>query len=147
MSDEEPEADGTDGADEGRYDAPPLPPLLILAVVGLLAGFVTVAFVWLSERGCDQVRDSPNCGAAGFPLLLLAVVVTVVLAALALTRLAMPNPKLVAFLGVGFMLLIVLGFLSDDLFSTWTLVVVPVLTAVTFLIAHLIAGRLERADA
>ena len=78
---------------------------------------------------------------------MLAVVVTVVLAALALTRLAMPNPKLVAFLGVGFMLLIVLGFLADDLFSTWTLVVVPVLTAITFLIAHLIAGRLERADA
>jgi hypothetical protein len=45
------------------------------------------------------------------------------------------------------MLLIVLAFLSDDLFSTWTLLVVPVLTAVTFLVAHLIAGRLEQADA
>jgi hypothetical protein len=132
---------------EGRYDAPPLPPLLILGVVGLLAGFVIVALVWLSERGCDRVRDSPNCGAAGFPLLVLTVVVTVVLAAIALTRLAMPHPKLVAFLGVGFMLLIVLAFLSSDLFTTWTLVVVPVLTAITFLIAHLIAGRLERADA
>jgi hypothetical protein len=70
-----------------------------------------------------------------------------VLAAVALSRLGMPNPKLVAFLGVGFMLLVVLGFLSDDLFSTWTLLVVPVLTAITFLLAHLIAGRLERADA
>ena len=42
MSDEEnprPSEDN-DGADEGQYDAPPLPPLLILAVVGLLAGFV-----------------------------------------------------------------------------------------------------------
>jgi hypothetical protein len=144
---EQADEEAVEESDEGRYDAPPLPPLLILGVVGLLAGFVTVALVWLSERGCDQVRDSPNCGAAGFPLLVLAVVVTVVLAALALTRLAMPNPKLVAFLGVGFMLLIVLGFLADDLFSTWTLVVVPVLTAITFLIAHLIAGRLERADA
>jgi len=35
----------------------------------------------------------------------------------------------------------------DELFSTWTLLVVPVLTAVTFLVAPLIAGRLERADA
>jgi len=133
--------------DEGRYDAPPLPPLLILAVVGLLAGFVTLGLVWLSEQGCDRVRDSPNCGAAGFPLLVVAVVITVVLGALALSRLAMPHPKLVAFLGVGFMLLIVLAFLSNDLFSTWTLLVVPVLTAITFLVAHLIAGRLERADA
>lgn len=138
----------SDADDEpSRYDAPPLPPPLILAVVGLLAGFVVVGLVWLSERGCDQVRDSPNCGPAGFPLLILAVAITVVLAAFTLTRLGMPNPKLVAFLGVGFMLLVVLAFLSDDLFSTWTLVVVPVLSAVTFLIAHLIAGRLERADA
>jgi hypothetical protein len=66
---------------------------------------------------------------------------------LALSRLAIPHPRLVAFLGVMFMLLIVLAFLSNDLFSTWTLLVVPVLTAITFLVAHLIAGRLERADA
>lgn len=164
MSDDKPEGEGhgmpddleelleqadeeeAEEADEGRYDAPPLPPLLILAVVGLLTGFVIVALVWLSEQGCDRVRDSPTCGAAGFPLLVLAVVITIVLGALALSRLAMPYPKLVAFLGVGFMLLIVLAFLSDDLFSTWTLVIVPVLTAITFLVAHLIAGRLERAD-
>ncbi|MEV8376951.1 hypothetical protein AB0P21_29685 [Kribbella sp. NPDC056861] len=134
-------------ADRPRFEVPPLPPLLILALVGLLAGFVAVALVWVSERGCDQLRGSPNCGSAGFPLLVLAVVITVVFGAIALKRLAMPNHKLVAFLGVGFMLLIVLGFLSNDLFSTWTLVIVPVLTAVTFLVAHLIAGRLERADA
>jgi prepilin signal peptidase PulO-like enzyme (type II secretory pathway) len=144
---EQADEEAVEEADEGRFDAPPLPPLLILAVVGLLAGFVTVALVWLSERGCDRVRDSPNCGTMGFPLLVLTVVITIVLAAVTLTRLAMPHPKLVAFLGVAFMLLIVLAFLSDDLFSTWTLLVVPVLTAVTFLVAHLIAGRLERADA
>jgi hypothetical protein len=144
---EEADEEAEEEADEGRYDAPPLPPALILAVVGLLAGFVTIALVWLSERGCDRVRDSPNCGAAGFPLLVLTVVITIVLGALALSRLAMPHPKLVAFLGVGFMLLIVLAFLSNDLFSTWTLVIVPVLTAITFLVANLIAGRLERADA
>ena len=126
---------------------PLLPGVLVLGVVGVLAGFVMVGLVWVSERGCDRVRESPNCGAAGFPLLVLAVIVTVILAAVALGRLGMPHPKLVAFLGVGFMLLVVLAFLSDDLFSTWTLPVVPVLTAITFLLADLIAGRLERADA
>jgi hypothetical protein len=140
-------SDDKSDEDEGRFDAPPLPPLLILAVVGLLCGFATIALVWLSEQGCDRVRGTPNCGAMGLPLLVLTVAVTIVLGALALSRLAMPHPRLVAFLGVMFMLLIVLAFLSNDLFSTWTLLVVPVLTAITFLVAHLIAGRLERADA
>lgn len=144
---EEADAEAEEEADAGRFDAPPLPPLLILAVVGLLAGFVTIACIWLSEQSCNRVRDTPNCGAMGLPLLILTVVVTIVLAALALTKLAMPHPRLVAFLGVMFMLLVVLAFLTDHLSSTWSLVVVPVLTAVTFLVAHLIAGRLERADA
>ncbi|QNE20232.1 hypothetical protein F1D05_22870 [Kribbella qitaiheensis] len=144
---EEADAEAEEEADPGRFDAPPLPPLLILAVVGLLAGFVTIACIWLSEQGCNRVRDTPNCGAMGFPLLIVTVVVTIVLAALALTRLAMPHPRLVAFLGVMFMLLVVLAFLTDHLSSTWSLLVVPVLSAVTFLVAHLIAGRLERADA
>jgi hypothetical protein len=134
-------------ADGPRFATPPLPPLLVLAVVGLLAGFVTIGMVWLSERGCERFRDTSNCGAWGFPLLVLTVVVTVVLGALALSRLGMPQPRLVAFLGVGFMLLVVLAFLTERLFTTWTLVVVPVLTAVTFLLAHLLAGLLERADA
>src|SRR5215510_3916185 len=82
-------------ADEGRYDAPPLPPLLIVAVVGLLCGFATIALVWLSERGCERFRDTTNCGPLGFPLLIGIVVVTMVLGGTALSRLAMPHPKLI----------------------------------------------------
>lgn len=140
------EDDPEDDADARRFDVPPLPPLLILAVVGVLSGFVVIAMIWLSERGCDRFRGASNCGALGLPLLVLTMVVTVVLAAMALSRLAMPHPKLVAFLGVAFMVLIVVGF-PDSLFSSWTLVVVPALTAIMFEIAHLIAGFLERADA
>ncbi len=134
-------------ADEGRFDAPPLPPLLILVVVGLLCGFATIALVWLSERSCERVRDTSNCGALGLPLLVVIVVVTMVLGGLALSRLAMPHPRLVAFLGVAFMLVLVLAFLTDHLSSSWTLAVVPVLTAITFLLANLVARLLERADA
>jgi hypothetical protein len=130
-----------------RDDAPPLPPLLILAVVGLLCGFVSIAGVWLSERSCERFRDTSNCGPLGFPLLVVIVVVTMVLGGLALSRLAMPHPRLIAFLGVAFMLVVVLAFLTGQLSSPWTLAVVPVLTAVTFLLANLVARLLERADA
>ncbi|TDW97875.1 hypothetical protein [Kribbella sp. VKM Ac-2566] len=131
----------------GRYDAPPLPPGLILAVVGLLCGFATIALVWLSERGCERFRDTTNCGALGLPLLILIVVVTMVLGGTALSRLAMPHPKLIPFLGVAFMVALVVAFLTGHLDSRWILAVVPVLTAVTFLLANLLARLLERADA
>ncbi|TDW90150.1 hypothetical protein EV137_3960 [Kribbella pratensis] len=131
----------------GRYDAPPLPPGLILAVVGLLCGFATIALVWLSERGCERFRDTTNCGALGLPLLILIVVVTMVLGGTALSRLAMPHPKLIPFLGVAFMVALVVAFLTGHLDSPWILAVVPVLTAVTFLLANLLARLLERADA
>jgi hypothetical protein len=131
----------------GRYDAPPLPPALILAVVGLLCGFVTIAGVWLSERGCERFRDTTNCGALGLPLLIVIVVVTMVLGGLALSRLAMPHPRLIPFLGVAFMVALVVAFLTGQFDSPWIIAVVPALTAVTFLIANLVARLLERADA
>src|SRR4051812_3500231 len=71
---EEADEEAGEEADPGRFDAPPLPPLLVLAIVGLLAGFVTIAMIWLSEQGCNQIRDTPNCGPVGFPLLILTVV-------------------------------------------------------------------------
>ncbi|MET7282028.1 hypothetical protein ABZS29_27610 [Kribbella sp. NPDC005582] len=128
-------------------EKPPLPPLLILAVVGLLCGFATIGLVWGSEQGCERFRDTTNCGALGLPLLIVIVAVTMLLGGLALSRLAMPHPRLVAFLGVAFMLVVVLAFLTGNLSSPWTLAVVPVLTAVTFLLANLVARLLERADA
>jgi Na+/alanine symporter len=141
------EAEEAEEAEKGRYDAPPLPPALILAVVGLLCGFATIALVWLSERSCERFRDTTNCGALGLPLLVLIVVVTMVLGGLALSRLAMPHPKLVPFLGVAFMVALVVAFLTGHLDSPWILAVVPALTAFTFLLANLVARLLERADA
>ena len=134
-------------AEKGRYDAPPLPPALILGVVGLLCGFATIALVWLSERSCERFRDTTNCGTLGLPLLVLIVVVTMVLGGLALSRLAMPHPKLIPFLGVAFMVALVVAFLTGHLDSPWILAVVPALTAITFLLADLVARLLERADA
>ena len=45
------------------------------------------------------------------------------------------------------MLVLALAFLTGNLDSPWTLAVVPVLTAITFLLANLVARLLERADA
>jgi len=133
----------TEPDDPSRFDAPPLPAGVAVVVAGVLCGFITVAMVWLSERACDASRGTPNCGALGLPLLLLTVVVTIVLGTVMLRRLMQPNAGMVAFLGVCFTLLVVVGVLSDHLFTPWTVLVIPVLTAVTFLAARFVSGKLE----
>lgn len=133
--------------DEAANVPPPMPPVVLLAVVGLLCGFLVVGLVWLSDEGCARSRDAGKCGSLGLPLLILSVVVAMVLGTIALRRLALENPGLVSFFGVAFMCLIVLGVLSERLYSTWTLLIVPGLTAITFLVADLLAKRLNRADA
>jgi hypothetical protein len=124
-------------------DAPPLPDAVSVAVTGVLCGFVMVGFVWLAERGCDVARGTPNCGGWGLPLLVLAVVTTIVAGVVMLRRLRHPNAGLIAFLGVCFMLIAVLGAFSNRLFTAWTVLVLPTLTAVTFLLARAVVARLK----
>ena len=79
----------------------------------------------------------------GLPLLLLIVAAAVVAGVAALHRLMLPNPGLTAFLGVSFMLLIVVGLLSDQLLTPWSVLAVPAITAGTFLIARYVTSRLS----
>lgn len=79
----------------------------------------------------------------GLPLLMLIVAAAVVAGVATLRRLMLPNPRLTAFLGVGFMPLIVVGLLSDQLLTPWSVLAVPSITAGTFLIARYVTSRLN----
>lgn len=149
MSDHEFEPD-EDLADDGpgvlRYWLEATPGLVWVAVVGGLAGLVVVGVVWVSGQGCELARDAPNCGVLGLPLLVLAVAAAVFAAHQLLRRLAVPRSGLTAFLGVCFMGVVLLAFLADRLRTAWSLLVVPVVTAGTFVLAHLLAGRIGGSD-
>jgi hypothetical protein len=132
--------DGEESEDDG---APPLPEPVTVAVTGVLCGFVMVGFVWLAERGCDVARGTPNCGGWGLPLLLLTVATTVLAGLVMLRRLRYPSPALTSFLGVCFMLIVVVGALSNRLFTPWSILVLPALTAGTFLFARAVVARLN----
>ena len=110
-------------------------------VTGAAAGLVVVALVWLGGRGCEVARDTPSCGALGLPLLVLAVAAAVVAGHQVLHRLRLPRAGLTAFLGVCFMAVVVLALLSDRLNSAWSVLVIPVITAVTFVLARLVGER------
>jgi hypothetical protein len=53
------------------------------------------------------------------------------------------GPGVACGLGVCFMLLVVVGLISDRLLTPWSLLVVPAITAVTFLIARYVTLRLN----
>ena len=130
-------------SDYQERSALPLPPSVSVAVTGLLCGFAIVGLVWVGERACDLARGAANCGVLGLPLLLLLVAAAVVAGVAALRRLMLPNPGLTSFLGVSFMLLIVVGLLSDQLLTPWSVLAVPAITAGTFLIARYVTSRLN----
>lgn len=142
MDNDEIEADDEPYLGVGRFDAPPLPPMVGVAVSGVLCGVATVGLVWLGQRGCDATRNTTSCGSMGLPLLLLIVAGTIVLGVLMLRRLLVPRAGLTAFLGVCFSLLVMLAVLSRWLLSPWMLLVVPLTSALTFVAARVVVRRL-----
>lgn len=126
----------------GHHGVPSVPAAAAVAVAGVLSGSILVAAVWLSARGCDMVRDTPNCGALGLPLLVATVAVAIAGGHHVLRRLRVASAGLVSFLGVCFMLAVVVGLFADRLTSVWSAVVVPVLSVATFLVAFGVTRRL-----
>jgi hypothetical protein len=114
----------------------PLPPLLASTITGALTGLLTVGLVWLALRGCSAVRDTSSCGDSGF-LLLLSIVVVMAVAGRALLRAwRVPDPGSTSILATALMAVLTMLFLMGSLEDTWTVVVLPVLGAVTFALAQ-----------
>lgn len=110
---------------------------LAVVATGLLVGVLTVGLTWLSQRGCEAVQGASTCGGQAGLLLLVTILVLMVLVGTGALRLArVSDPGSTSFLGVGLLTVIALLFLVGDLFQWWAAVVVPVLSMVTFAIAH-----------
>ncbi|MFC7497026.1 MULTISPECIES: hypothetical protein [unclassified Nocardioides] len=109
---------------------------IIVVVVGLLVGLAVVGLTWASLRTCEEVQGTTSCGRAGYPMLAL-VLVLAVLVGVALLRLArVPDPVSTTVLGVGLACVIALLFLVDSLDEPAMVVVIPVISAVTFALSH-----------
>jgi hypothetical protein len=105
-------------------------------VTGLVVGALLVGLVWGSLRLCEVVRGTSSCGQPGF-LVLLAILVLLVLVGRSLLKgFGVDDAGSTSFLGVGVVAVVVLLFLSGQLFEWWTALVVPAAAAVSFALAH-----------
>jgi ABC-type transport system involved in cytochrome c biogenesis permease subunit len=95
-----------------------------------------VGLTWGSLRTCERVQGTSSCGTAGYPMLLVVLVTAVVLGALLLRLLRVPDPVSTSFLGVGLATVLALLFLVDRLEQRAMVLVIPVLVGASYAAAH-----------
>ena len=89
-----------------------------------------------SLRICTEVKGTSSCGGQGF-FLLMAILAVAVLVGTALLRFAqVPEPGSTSFLAVGLLSVATLLFLVGSIFQWWMVIVIPLVSMVTFLLAH-----------
>jgi hypothetical protein len=103
---------------------------------GLVVGLGIVGLTWASLRSCEKVQGTSSCGDVGYPMLALILVVMVVVGWLLLKVLRVRDPASTSFLGTGLAVVVALLVLVDHLLDRSMVVVVPLICAATFGLAH-----------
>jgi hypothetical protein len=111
------------------------------AITGVLVGLSGAGLTYASLRGCEAVRGTSSCGGPGLLLLVAILVLMVLLGGLLLTLLKVSDPRSTSFLAVGVTAVVVLVTLMEELFSPWMFLVVPVISAASFALAHWVTTR------
>lgn len=116
---------------------PRLSGLQAAAVTGLVVGLFLVLATYGALNLCSAVRGAATCGGrAGFPLLLAIGIVAVVGGGTLLRVFGTTSPMGDSFLAVALVAVLTVLFLGDHYDAWWMLIVVPVLTAVAYGLAH-----------
>ncbi len=134
---EEPLGDSDAGhpAQGASLALPVLNPRIAAILCGAVVGLVGVVLSYFASRGCETVRGVGSCGGMGLLALLVILAIEVVLGAILLKALHLSDPTSTSFLGVGLMAVVVVLFLLGSLESTWMMLVIPVVSALTFLLS------------
>jgi hypothetical protein len=118
-----------------RLTLPGIDPRIATALTGALVGLLGVVLAFLTSRGCETVRGVGSCGGFGLLALLLIVAIEIVLGAALLKAWRIHDPVSTSLLGVGLVAVFVLLFLLSSLASVWTVLVVPVVSALAFVLS------------
>jgi hypothetical protein len=105
-------------------------------LTGVVVGLGIVGLTWASLRLCESVQGTSSCGDAGYALLIAILAAMIVVGALLLRLARVPEPGSTSFLAVGLTSVLALLFLVDSLMDRPMVVVIPLITAGTFALAH-----------
>lgn len=130
----------TEAATESRV--PLIGGLAAAVITGLLIGALMVGLTAASLRLCESVRGTSSCGNPGFLLLVAILIATVVLGSALLRFLRVPDPGSTSFLAVGLLAVLTLLFLVDLLANWWMIIVIPLLSALTFVLSYWVTTTL-----
>ncbi len=114
---------------------PTMDPRVACVVTGVVVGVLGVLLAYFASRGCETVRGVGSCGGLGLLALLAIVVIQVVLGSILLKAWQISDTTSTSFLAVGLVAVFVLLFLLSSLDSIWMLVVIPVLSGLSFLLS------------
>ena len=114
---------------------PRINPRIAVAFTGIVVGLVGVVLSFGASQGCEAVRGVGSCGGTGLFALLAVLIIEVVLGGILLKGFGITDPTSTSFLGVGLVAVLALLFFLSSLDSIWMLLVIPVLTGITFLIS------------
>ena len=117
-------------------EGPLLPGRIAAAAAGALAGALIVGLTTASFELCGQIQGTNSCGNPGILLLVGILALAVVLGTVVLRLGQVPEPGSTSFLAVGLTSVVALLFLVDALFEWWMVIVIPLVSAATFLLSH-----------
>ncbi len=124
--------------------APRVPGGVAAAVTGALVGAAGGGATYGAMTGCEIVRGVSTCGGApGFFILVAIFALMVLLGGGILRLLRVEAPGSTSFLAVGLVAVVVMLALLDVIFSAWMFVVIPLLSALAYVLAHWVTTRFD----
>ena len=123
-------------SDETPSAAPAITGYPAAVVTGLVVGALLVGLVWAALQGCEWARGTSSCGRPGFVVLVAILALMVIAGRVLLARFGVADPGSTSLLGVGVVAVVVLLFLTGQLFEWWAALLVTAVAMASFAVAH-----------
>jgi hypothetical protein len=123
------------------FSLPAVPGRLVAVFTGLVVGATGTLLTFLAMAGCERARGTSTCGGPGYFLLFAIVLLMVLVGTLLLKAWRVSDPGSTSFLAVGLVAVVVLLTLTEVIFSAWMFVIVPVVGAASYALAHWVTTR------